>query len=263
MKSIIVSAILGTAMLAIHGVSGAVFPINAVKRNEALEASFPAINAEIADVPSMHNVDKRGKQPKTIGMSMKMNIVANYQDLTVKCSLGHNQYHWAQTLDKPDNCRKILEGSEDPRLWDQCYVLVPCDVPNGVTIHEELHKALYPPRGRLAKRIGSADQPKDETPGTYHQPRTSTNSTIAEPASTNTTADKPDRPCTYKEKPFYSTNRSIVALCSAQLAKGSEAYRRKHGDIWDTGIMDVCFKEVECPGGLSFTGSEETPPCDG
>ncbi|KAL8907250.1 MAG: hypothetical protein Q9171_005937 [Xanthocarpia ochracea] len=43
MKSIIISAVFGTAILAIQGVSGAVVPVNALKRNEAFGFNSEAV----------------------------------------------------------------------------------------------------------------------------------------------------------------------------------------------------------------------------
>ncbi|KAL8989932.1 MAG: hypothetical protein Q9169_008246, partial [Polycauliona sp. 2 TL-2023] len=181
MKSIIASAVLGSALLVLHGVGAAVMPLGAVKRNEAFDARSEAI-AE-ASSPAIKRADpasamlRRDAAPKTTcihtadgfiecgdlitkrenAVMPLMNAIEQRDEKKMRdgypdiadSSCAHG-YHFAQTSDHPEYCWQLNE-KRIPQLHNWCYVFVPCDVPNGALPHDPNWKG----EDQFAKRIRS------------------------------------------------------------------------------------------------------------
>ncbi|KAI4283102.1 MAG: hypothetical protein L6R38_002405 [Xanthoria sp. 2 TBL-2021] len=293
----IISAVFGTAILAIHGVSGAVMPTDTIKRNEALEVRSEAIEEAHSPIfkreapasaasatpkfssmvlPGLSSTttcvhtgkgfiecgDVMNKRENAAAPSMKslemraeesLPLRDGYPDRALKCDKLNNLYHWAQTSDHPEYCHQLMDKNPPDELWDWCYVLVPCDVPNGAQPHHEPLLHSHGPRSILAKRIGSKDSLMD---GTYEASQLKTrkaDSTVTQADST-TAAAAALRGCNGKGTAFYFTNDSTKTLCNGELVKGSELYHHyvDPNAVWNTYWMQQCFEFADCPGGAHW-----------
>ncbi|KAL8849554.1 MAG: hypothetical protein Q9221_005488 [Calogaya cf. arnoldii] len=269
MKSMIISAVFGTAILAIQGVSGAVMPVDITKRNEALEvrseeAHSPTIKrAALPDVLSTNICihSKWTKRPQCFPVTVKPENAAEpstealekdtlekraeklplrdgYPDrATGKCDKLNNKYHWAQTSNHPRYCTQLLDKNPPADLWHWCYVLAPCDVPNGARSH-----------------------PTDGEFGSVAPDGSDSKLKIREAATTNvqvgstTAGATADRGCSAKGTNFYFAYPQYQAGCNSELVKGSEIYHDKidPNAKWNDDIMRVCFEKANCDGGARW-----------
>ncbi|KAL8877534.1 MAG: hypothetical protein Q9198_004466 [Flavoplaca austrocitrina] len=116
MKSIIVSAFFGTALLAIQGVSGAAVPIDTVERNEAFQVHSENINS-----PAI----KRAALPDV----SSTNICIHNTEGSVECSDVTNKrenFPYEDTLEKRK--MKFRDNYEDKAGEYVLHVLSPRDV---------------------------------------------------------------------------------------------------------------------------------------
>ncbi|KAL8815935.1 MAG: hypothetical protein Q9223_004982 [Gallowayella weberi] len=222
----IISVAFSAALLAIHGVTGAIIPVNknAIKRNEAVGANSEAIR--VAQNPAVKRTDQ---DAPTVPISISYGEGSVEQsEVTVKSDniviptikgLEKRVRYRDGYPDIADVC--TLETSKakknsDPELWFWCYVWTSCDVPNREpTVAENLS----------ASSTASG-----------------TNDPIASPPG-----------CHAKAKPFYFAN---TATCGAELVKGSVSYKYLYPGTpaWSTGVMAECFENAGCEGGLQFGG---------
>ncbi|KAL8679012.1 MAG: hypothetical protein Q9186_004668 [Xanthomendoza sp. 1 TL-2023] len=238
MKSTIISVVFNAALVAIHGVTGVVIPINenAIKRNGATGVSSGAI--EVVHPPSVKRSDQdiptyishgsasvehsnvivkedNVASPPINNLQKRVRYRDGYPDISDVCTVGK---HWAQTSNHPSYCTQLetskSKKNSDPELWFWCYVWVACDVPN---------------------------------PDTTVANAASISSTT--PSATDTTAADPG--CHAEAKPFYFEN---PATCGAELIKGSTTYESLYPDAakWSRDVMDECFESAGCEGGLAF-----------
>ncbi|KAL8806016.1 MAG: hypothetical protein Q9200_005199 [Gallowayella weberi] len=239
----IISVAFSAALLAIHGVTGAIIPVNknAIKRNEAVDANSEAIR--VAQNPAVKRTDQDAPTvpisisygegsveqsevtvksdniviPTIKGLEKRVRYRDGYPDIADVCTVGK---HWAQTSNHPQYCTQLetskAKKNSDPELWFWCYVWTSCDVSNREpTVAENLS----------ASSTASG-----------------TNDPIASPPG-----------CHAKAKPFYFAN---TATCGAELVKGSVSYKYLYPGTpaWSTGVMAECFENAGCEGGLQFGG---------
>ncbi|CAO1599036.1 hypothetical protein XANCAGTX0491_002781 [Xanthoria calcicola] len=162
MKSVVISAVFGIAILAIHGVTGArngAFEVRSEALEEthspAIERAASASTTRIApDIPSANlpagfstttcvhttegliqcdDIITEREKPAAPSMdslekrAKKLPLRDGYPDRAGKCDKLHNLYHWAQTSNHPQYCHQLMDKNPPDQLWDWCYVLMVLD----------------------------------------------------------------------------------------------------------------------------------------
>ncbi|KAL8670892.1 MAG: hypothetical protein Q9168_004582 [Polycauliona sp. 1 TL-2023] len=227
MKSIIVSAVLGTAFLAFHGVGAAVLPLDVSKPSEALaarseamaEAHAPAIKrAESASAGSMTPFAASIKIPETSSTTTCVHTTDGF----IECG---DIMHKREDNAMPES--DILEKRDDPTF-----------------------EHLAPrPRGGLAKRMASNNGVVDGSQKA-HQHEARAESTAAGTTSSSTASQNASPGCHGKGKDFFFQNKD---WCISELVRGIPEYLQAHpGFIWNLAFMGECFEYATCTGGLSF-----------
>ncbi|KAI4229104.1 MAG: hypothetical protein L6R40_008077 [Gallowayella cf. fulva] len=146
--------------------------------------------------------------------------------------------HLIQTSDHPPYCWQLTdpkttkEQAKDLMKW--CYVLAPCNVPNGGAPMK-----LGPPRSLRSRDAKHIDLNKVDL--AVEQTETTT-------IAARATAHGPG--CHAKGTDYFFNNPDVRANCTAELAKGSVLYLKlSPNTIWNETIMALCFKEAGCDGG--------------
>ncbi|KAL8893734.1 MAG: hypothetical protein Q9192_004976 [Flavoplaca navasiana] len=119
MKSIIVSAFFGTALLAVQGVSGAAVPIDVIERNEAFQVPSENINSPAVKRAALPDVSST-------------NICIHNTEGSVECSdvtIKRENVPYEDTLEKRK--MKSRDNYEDKADEYVLHVLAPRDVANG------------------------------------------------------------------------------------------------------------------------------------
>ncbi|KAI4273230.1 MAG: hypothetical protein LQ337_004790 [Flavoplaca oasis] len=234
MKSIIVSAFFGTALLAIQGVSGAAVPTDVVERNEAFQVSSENIKSLAV---------KRAPLPDV----SSTNICIHNTDGSVECSdvmIKHENVPYKDTLEKRK--MKFRDNYEDKAGENVLHVLASRDVANG---------------DRSAKVPGAhAPYPKDKrvrrSDAAYQLETRDTAASTGDQVDCSRPAAGGPRGCSGFGNPYYFESQAHMIECNAELVKGSQASRQYNpGSFWDTRIMQRCFRDANCVCGLSFSGN--------
>ncbi|KAL8919122.1 MAG: hypothetical protein Q9172_005126 [Xanthocarpia lactea] len=225
MKSIIISAVFGTAILAIHGVSGAVVPVNALKRNEASGLHSEAVEG----VASLAIKRATPDSTASVANSLKFMPVVKRDVSAIDSETG--------TVAAEDSADESISTATACTHTGEGFL--ECD---GAVFKREI--ATTSLMNNLEER--------DETMTNHSiitslQPRLIP--TLADIAARATAADPG---CNAKAKPFYFTAPDV---CSGEVVKGSVAYQRYYpGTQWNIGLMRLCFERAGCDGGLQFGG---------
>ncbi|KAL9640062.1 MAG: hypothetical protein Q9204_000856 [Flavoplaca sp. TL-2023a] len=217
MKSIIVSAFFGTALLAIQGVSGAAVPIDVVERNEAFQ-----VPAENMNSPAVKRAALLDASPT--------NICIHNMEWSVECSdvlVKRENVPYEDTLEKRK--LKFRDNYEDKAGEYVLHVLAPRDVAN--------------------KRVRRSDAESQlETRDTA--------AATSDQVDCSVPAVGGARGCSAFGNPYYFESQAHKIECNAELVKGSEGSRQNNpGSFWDTRIMQRCFRDANCACGLSFSGN--------
>ncbi|KAL8729061.1 MAG: hypothetical protein Q9166_004978 [cf. Caloplaca sp. 2 TL-2023] len=285
MKSMIISAVIGTAILVIHGVSAAVVPVNAVKRNEAsavrseaieeahslaIKRAVPAFASSVTDSPKFFPTVESDVSSINSGTDTSTDNDSTDKDVSAAAFCVHTDegFHEcgevmfkrvnAATPSMNDLEKRVHMRDGYPDISDVCKhgkhwaqaLNHPsyCTQLNDHNPPDELFMWCYV---WVPCNVPNGAKPIAKRVNTKNDVAIGTYETNQlKTRATDSTAADPG--CHGKAKPFYFTP-GAAAVCNAEIVKGSATYQRYYpGTSWNTGLMHLCFENAGCDGGLQL-----------